>query len=250
MPLEDITRNSEKAKPLIAQASALLDRKQRQNYATELLQRAYSLDPLDPSLLKKLGAAEVKTQQYEAALSKFAIAIRIEPTKPENWLGYAEAMAMQPAAESLQVVPIESSIQAHLTGYWFSKDRKEYLQRLNLEPRPFTNERNTKMDLSAKLALHRIAKVDAQIKQELTQLPDLSAFKDFEDKFLKFSENSMGQQSYEEARAHALNALSFNQDNKAALSILKKIEAIENGAKPEGPGLWYRFKNWIKSFFK
>jgi tetratricopeptide (TPR) repeat protein len=249
MPLEEITRHPEKAKPLIAQASALLERNQRQNFATELLQRAYSLDPLDPSLLKKLGAAEMKTQQYELALSRYAIALRIEPTKPDNWLGYADAMAMQPSEESLQVIPIESSIQAHLAGYWFAQDKKEFIKRLKVEPRPFTTEHNTKMDLSSKLALHRIARVDSQIKIELSQLPNMLAFKNFEGNFLEYAEKTMNMQSFEEARAHALNTLAFNPDNKTALRILKEIEAIELGAKPEKPGLWYRFINWIKSFF-
>lgn len=250
IPVENITRNTEKAKPLIAQASALIERKQRQNFATELLQRAYSLDPLDPVLLNKLGAAELKTQQYESALSRFAIALRIEPTKPNNWLGYADAMAMQAFEDSLEVIPIEFSIQAHLTGYWFALNKKEFLQRLSIEPRPFSNEKITKMDLSAKLALHRIAKLDYQIKQDLTQLPEMSAFKDFSQKFLDYSERSMQKQSYEEARAHALNSLAINPDNKTALSILAKIEAIERGEKPEGPSLWTKFKNWLKSFFK
>jgi tetratricopeptide (TPR) repeat protein len=249
IPVEDITRNAEKAKPLITQASALIERKQRQNFATELLQRAYSLDPLDPALLKKLGTAELKTQQYESALSRFAIALRIEPTKPDNWLGYADAMAMQAFEDSLEVIPIESSIQAHLTGYWFALNKKEFLQRLSVEPRTFSNERLTKMDLSAKLAIHRIAKLDSQLKKDLTQLPELSAFKDFAQKFLDYSEKSMLRQSYEEARAHALNTLSFIPDNKTALNILKKIEAIERGEKPEGLSLWTRFKNWLKSFF-
>ena len=249
IPVEDITRNIEKAKPLITQASALIERKQRQNFATELLQRAYSLDPLDPALLKKLGTAELKTQQYESALSRFAIALRIEPTKPDNWLGYADAMAMQAFEDSLEVIPIESSIQAHLTGYWFALNKKEFLQRLSVEPRTFSNERLTKMDLSAKLAIHRIAKLDSQLKKDLTQLPELSAFKDFAQKFLDYSEKSMQRQSYEEARAHALNTLSFIPDNKTAMNILKKIEAIERGEKPEGLSLWTRFKNWLKSFF-
>jgi len=249
IPVEDITRNIEKAKPLITQASALIERKQRQNFATELLQRAYSLDPLDPALLKKLGTAELKTQQYESALSRFAIALRIEPTKPDNWLGYADAMAMQAFEDSLEVIPIESSIQAHLTGYWFALNKKEFLQRLSVEPRTFSNERLTKMDLSAKLAIHRIAKLDSQLKKDLTQLPELSALKDFAQKFLDYSEKSMQRQSYEEARAHALNTLSFIPDNKTAMNILKKIEAIERGEKPESPSLWTRFKNWLKSFF-
>jgi len=250
IPVEDITRNAEKAKPLIAQASALIERKQRQNFATELLQRAYSLDPLDPALLKKLGAAELKTQQYESALSRFAIALRIEPTKPDNWLGYADAMAMQAFEDSLEVIPIESSIQAHLTGYWFALDKKEFLQRLSVAPRPFSNDRITKMDLSAKLAIHRIAKLDSQTRQDLVRLPELSTFKDFAQKFLDYSEKSMQKQSYEEARVHALNSLAINPDNKTALGILKKIEAIERGEKPEGPSLWTRFKNWLKSFFE
>lgn len=249
IPVEEITRNAEKAKPLIAQANALIERKQRQNFATELLQRAYSLDPLDPALLKKLGAAELKTQQYESALSRFAIALRIEPTKPDNWLGYADAMAMQSFEDSLEVIPIESSIQAHLTGYWFALDKKEFLQRLSVEPRPFSNERVTKMDLSAKLAMHRIANLDSQIKQDLAQLPELSRFKDFSQKFLDYSEKSMHKQSYEEARAHVSNSLAIDPDNQTALSILNKIEAIERGEKPEGPSLWTRFKNWLKSFF-
>ena len=75
------------------------------------------------------------------------------------------------------------------------------------------------------------------------------AFKNFEGNFLEYAEKTMNMQSFEEARAHALNTLAFNPDNKAALRILKEIEAIELGAKPEKPGLWYRFKNWIKSFF-
>ena len=105
------------------------------------------------------------------------------------------------------------------------------------------------MDLSAKLAMHRIANLDSQIKQDLAQLPELSRFKDFSQKFLDYSEKSMQKQSYDEARAHALNSLAIDPDNKTALSILNKIEAIERGEKPEGPSLWTRFKNWLKSFF-
>ena len=158
-------------------------------------------------------------------------------------------MAMQAFEDSLEVIPIESSIQAHLTGYWFALNKKEFLQRLSVEPRTFSNERLTKMDLSAKLAIHRIAKLDSKLKKDLTQLPELSAFKDFAQKFLDYSEKSMQRQSYEEARAHALNTLSFIPDNKTAMNILKKIEAIERGEKPEGLSLWTRFKNWLKSYF-
>ena len=67
--------------------------------------------------------------------------------------------------------------------------------------------------------------------------------------FLDYSEKSMQRQSFEEARAHALNSLAVSPDNKTALNILKKIEAIERGEKPEVPGLWTRFKNWLKKFF-
>lgn len=246
---EEIKRDPEKAKPLINQATALIERKQRQNFATELLQRAYSLDPLDPVLLRKLGAAEIRTQQYEAALKRFAVALRIEPTKPETWLGYGDAMAMQRVDEASEVEPIESAIQAHLAGYWFSLDRNELIRRLNTEPRPFTNERNTKMDLSAKLALHRIAKVDSQITDALPPLPDLSAFKGYAQKFLEYSEKNMNRQSYEEARAYALNTLAIAPDNKDATRILRNIESIERGEKPEGPSAWSRFKKWIKNLF-
>jgi tetratricopeptide (TPR) repeat protein len=246
---EEIKREPEKAKPLINQATALIERKQRQNFATELLQRAYSLDPLDPVLLRKLGAAEIRTRQYEAALKRFAVALRIEPTKPETWLGYGDAMAMQPVGAASEVEPIESAVQAHLAGYWFSLDRSELIRRLNTEPRPFTTERNTKMDLSAKLALHRIAKVDSQITDTLPPLPDLSAFKDFAQKFLEYSEKNMNRQSYEEARAYALNTLAISPDNKDATRILRSIESIERGEKPEGPSAWSRFKKWIKNIF-
>lgn len=246
---EEIKRHPEKAKPLIQQASALIERKQRQNFATELLQRAYALDPLDPVLLRKLGAAEVRTHQYDSALTRFAVALRIEPTKPDNWLGYADAMAMQPETEDLAVVQLESSIEAHLTGYWFALDRKEVLRRLNTEPRPFTNEKNTKMDLTAKIAIHRIARVDSQISEELPPLPDLSSFKAYAPKFLEHAEKSMARQSYEEARAHAFNTLAIASDNKAAMVVLRKIEAIERGEKPEGPGVWARFKSWLKRLF-
>lgn len=246
---DEITRDPEKAKPLISQANALIERKQRQNFATELLQRAYTLDPLDPVLLKKLGAAEIRTKQYEAALKRFAVALRIEPTKPDTWMGYGDAMAMQPADEGAEVEPIESAIQAHLAGYWFALDRDEVIRRLTAEPRPYTNERNTKMDLSAKLALHRIAKVDSQITDKLPPLPDLSTFKSYAPKFLEHSEKNMNKQSYEEARAYALNTLAIAPENKEAISILKRIAAIERGEKPEGPSAWSRFKKWIKSLF-
>ncbi len=246
---DEIKRDPEKAKPLINQANALIERKQRQNFATELLQRAYTLDPLDPVLLKKLGAAEIRTKQYEAALKRFAVALRVEPTKPETWLGYGDAMAMQPADEGFEVEPIESAIQAHLAGYWFALDRGEVIRRLNTEPRPFTNERNTKMDLSAKLAIHRIAKVDSQMTETLPPLPELSAFKSYAPKFLAHSEKYMNMQSYEEARAYALNTLAIAPDNADAIGILKRIAAIERGEKPEGPSLWSRFKKWLKSIF-
>ena len=246
---DEIKRDPEKAKPLINQATALIDRKQRQNFATELLQRAYSLDPLDPVLLRKLGAAEVRTRQYEPALKRFAVALRIEPTKTENWRGYGDAMAMQPVDEASEVELIESSIQAHLAGYWFALDRNEVIRRLNTEPRPFSSERNTKMDLSAKIAIHRIAKLDSQITEALPPLPDLSAYKGFARKFLEHSEKSMNKQSYEEARAYAWNTLAIAPENKEAISILRKIESIERGEKPDGPSLWSRLKNWFKSLF-
>jgi hypothetical protein len=105
------------------------------------------------------------------------------------------------------------------------------------------------MDLSAKLAIHRIAKVDSQMTETLPPLPELSAFKSYAPKFLEHSEKYMNMQSYEEARAYAMNTLAIAPDNADAVGILKRIAAIERGEKPEGPSLWSRFKKWLKSIF-
>lgn len=75
--------------PIYASA---VDEYQNHNYgqSLKLLQRAYSIDPNDPSILTLMGWDYLKTRKPHQALCEFSRAHRLAPHSADAILGYAD----------------------------------------------------------------------------------------------------------------------------------------------------------------
>ena len=248
----EVERQPDQAQKLRDQAIVLLDRNQRINFAKELLQRAFTLDPLDPELLRRLGDAEWKTALPINALQRFLLVLRLEPTKPENWLGYAKSLAVQ--AKTKEALSIDQSVQANLAGYWFSADRNKAINKLTELAQASEKGLQARATLAAILSLNRIAHYDkgSTLGSQTQPLPNSRAFESFSTKFLAQAKEDMAAQSWLSAKAFAEYTLVTEPNNetsksKQAQSIIQEVDRILSGQPSKPPTIWGRIWNWFKS---